>query len=377
MKTVVIAQHRLLHYRVQLFQLLGEMLKQRDVKLELVHGQASPTESTRKDEGNLPWASKVRNYFFNIGGIDLIWQPMPSVAKRCDLLVLIQENRILSNYHHIAIRKLLKRKVAYWGHGKNLQSAKPTGLREKWKTLWLGSVDWWFAYTQSTVDFLSEKSFPRSQITCLNNAIDTNKFKEQITRVAAADLKTIKTDLNLPDDAVVGIYCGSLYKGKRLDLMIAAADRIKAAVNNFYLVIIGDGPAREELEQAADSRAWLSLVGVKTGFEKAGYYKLSRLVLNPGLVGLHVLDSFCAGTPMVTTNDALHSPEYDYLIHKHNGLVLEGNPEAYAQGIIELLSDAAAYTRMSKQCLLDSNQYTVETMAENFCEGILNALSTG
>lgn len=377
MKTVVIAQHRLLHYRVELFQIMKDILHRQDITLELVHGGASVSESKRKDEGSLAWAKKVKNSFFSVKGVDLIWQSAPPVAAQCDLLILIQENRILSNYPNILIRKLLGRKVAYWGHGKNLQSNKPSGFRERWKEKWLGWADWWFAYTPSTVKYLTDKSFPEKQITCLNNAIDTNKFKEYLAMVSDADLAAIAVKLSLPDDAIIGVYCGSLYKEKRLELMVDAADKIRSKVNNFCLVIIGDGPHRQVLEKAADSRSWLSLVGVKTGLEKAVYYRLSHLVLNPGLVGLHVLDSFCAGIPMITTRDALHSPEYDYLEHGVNGLVLDGSSEAYANGIVELLADEQLYQRMKEQCLLDSNKYTVEAMAENFCNGIVNALDHG
>ena len=39
---------------------------------------------------------------------------------------------------------------------------------------------------------------------------------------------------------------------------------------------------------------------MKKGREKAAWFKLASVVLNPGLVGLHILDSFWAGVPMVT-----------------------------------------------------------------------------
>ncbi|MGK0373296.1 MAG: hypothetical protein ACJAW1_003569 [Glaciecola sp.] len=40
-------------------------------------------------------------------------------------------------------RYLLNREVAFWGHGQNLQSASPSGLRIIWKR-WLKSDNWWF-----------------------------------------------------------------------------------------------------------------------------------------------------------------------------------------------------------------------------------------
>lgn len=375
MKTVVIVQHRLLHYRVELFEKIKLKLAENDVVLHLVHGSASHFDAKRKDESTLAWAEKIKNHFFRIRGVELLWQSLPSITSNCDLLVLMQENKILSNYHHIIKRKLSGKKVGYWGHGKNLQSVKPNGVREKWKKKWLLSVDWWFAYTKSTVDYLTEQSFNAKQITCLNNAIDTDKFKQQLNDVSVSDMSEIRNQLGISENAIIGIYCGSLYKEKLLELLISAADIIKEKVENFNFIVIGDGPDANIIKNATESRSWLSMVGVKKGYEKAKYYRTAKIVLNPGLVGLHILDSLCAGLPMVTTKNALHSPEYDYLQHKANGLVLGNSPEEYSEGVVDLLHDVQLYAFLNQKCIEDSNKYTVEAMANNFCEGIICSLT--
>ncbi|WNC71178.1 glycosyltransferase family 4 protein [Thalassotalea psychrophila] len=375
MKKVVIVQHRLLHYRVDLFNLMKKKLKHKNVELHLVHGGASAKESQRKDEGHLTWANKIKNYFCTVSGVDLIWQKLPNVVNECELLVLMQENRIISNYPQIIKRKLLKKKIAFWGHGKNLQSTKPEGIKELWKLKWLTSVDWWFGYTKSTVDYLVNKSFPERNITCLNNAIDIDGFKDQLANISNEDLERVRSDLGIEENSVVGIYCGSLYKEKRLNLMLEAADYIKTKNKKFHLVIIGDGPDAHILKNASQTRDWLSLVGVKKGQDKALFYRLSHIFLNPGLVGLHILDSFAVGIPMITTEDALHSPEYDYLENDINGLVLPGNAKDYAIGIIELLNESDRYKAMCDQALNDSEKYTVESMANNFVDGIVKCLS--
>ena len=64
---VVIAQHRLLHYRQELFERLHRACEARRIELRLVHGQASRHEALKKDVGQLPWADVVRNRFLRIG----------------------------------------------------------------------------------------------------------------------------------------------------------------------------------------------------------------------------------------------------------------------------------------------------------------------
>jgi glycosyltransferase involved in cell wall biosynthesis len=374
MKTVVILQHRLLHYRVDLFEIMRKSLEENDIFLCLVHGDASDVEAKRKDEASLSWATKIKNTFIRIGGVDLIWQSLPGQVDNCDLLVLMQENRIISNYPQIIKRKILGRKIGYWGHGKNLQSGNPSGLREIWKKKWLTSVNWWFGYTESTVEYLINQSFPSGNITCLNNAIDVNSFKSELNDISEKQLASMRKELDISEDSVVGIFCGSLYAEKRLDLMLEAVDLIKNKIDNFYVIVIGDGPDAKFLHDAALSRSWLTLVGVKKGSDKALLYRLATIMLNPGLVGLHVLDSFCAGIPMVTTIDALHSPEYDYLTNGINGLVTEGSATAYATAIISLLSNKNQLERMKTAALEDSKKYTVENMAHNFTQGIISAL---
>ena len=183
---VAILQHRLLHYRVDFFQRLHDELARHGVELMLVHGQASAAEAVRKDEGHLPWATQVRNRFLGVAGKDLIWQPLPRSARDADLCVMIQENRVLSNYPLILRRRLAGAgapPLAFWGHGRNFQTTAPSGWRERWKSLMLRQVDWWFAYTSMTVDHLRASGFAADRISNLNNAIDVSAFRRQIEAV--------------------------------------------------------------------------------------------------------------------------------------------------------------------------------------------------
>lgn len=374
MKNVVIVQHRLLHYRVELFELMRKYLSDEKIVLHLIHGGPSIKEALRKDVGSLNWSSKITNKFITIKGVDIIWQQLPGIVNTCDLLVLMQENRIISNYPQILKRKFFNKKIAYWGHGQNLQSSNPSGIKETWKKKWLKSVDWWFAYTSSTVKYLSNQGFSQDKITCLNNAIDVNTFKVQLESITDNTLQQLREELNVTDSTPIGVFCGSLYPEKRLDLMLDAIDLIREKIPDFTVIVIGDGPSASAVKESTKNKPWVQLVGVKKGIEKAKYYRLASIILNPGLVGLHILDSFCAGVPMATTDDALHSPEYDYLENGRNGLVTKGTAIDYAKSIIELLDNESVLNEMKRKAFLDSQKYTVETMAKTFSDGIISAL---
>ncbi|MGY0194254.1 glycosyltransferase family 4 protein [Leptothrix sp. BB-4] len=371
---VALLQYRLLHYRVQLFEQLRQACAARGIELVLVHGQATRREQVKRDEGRLDWARVVRNRVWEIGERDWIWQPLPPAARDAALVVTMQENRILSNYPLLLSRLWRRRKVAYWGHGRNFQSVAPTGWRERWKSLMLCRVDWWFSYTAATTAILEQAGYPRERITQLDNAIDSDGFKADLAAWSEAEIRAGRVALGLPDGAPTAVFCGSLYPDKRLDLLIDVADRIRAQLPGFTLIVIGDGPSMPLLREAANSRPWLHLTGVRTGRDKARLFRMADVMLNPGLVGLHIVDAFCAGLVMVTTDNARHSPEVAYLEHGRNGLMLTDDPARHAAAVVALLQDAPRLQAMREQALADSARYTLARMVEHFADGIERAL---
>jgi glycosyltransferase involved in cell wall biosynthesis len=377
MKKAVICQYRLLHYRIGLFERLRAVCASRGIELYVVHGQASRREALKKDEGFLPWAHKVENWFWEVGSRDLVWQRIPSAELRdADLVVVMQENRILSNYPLLLSQLWSPRQVAYWGHGVNFQSDAPTGLREKWKHLLLKRVSWWFAYTQISVDILRRAGFPQERVTCLDNAIDNVSFARDLASVSDEDIQKIREEIDAPIGAPVGLFCGSLYPEKRLDYMIAAADQIHAALPGFRLVVVGDGPSAGVICAAAASRPWLKWAGVCKSLEKAAWFRIADILINPGLVGLHILDSFCSGTPIVTTAEARHAPEIAYLRDGVNGLIVSGKPEQYANAIISLFGNRSRLESVKRAALQDAQRYTLDNMVNRFADGIERCIWT-
>jgi glycosyltransferase involved in cell wall biosynthesis len=371
---VCIVQHRLLHYRTEFFQRLRSACSEFGIELILVHGQATATEASRKDTGYLAWAIEVNNRCWRFGGRDVLWQPLPKIVRDCELVVFMQESRLLSNYPWLFGLGPKKTRVAFWGHGRNFQSAAPEGWRERWKRRHLQAVDWWFAYTQISGDIVAETGFPPERITILNNAIDNSQFSADLAAVSDVEVDALRNSIGAAPGAPVGLYCGSLYPDKRLELLLEACERIVASLPNFKLVVVGDGPSRLVLE-AAGAKPWLHWVGVKRGRDKAGWFRAAQLYLSPGAVGLHVLDSFVAGTPMVTTVDALHGPEIAYLSDGVNGLVTLGDAASYAGAVLALLQDPSRFAEIQRQAAQSAEQYTLDHMVERFRAGILACLN--
>ncbi len=372
---MAILQRRLVQYRLALFDQLRAECARRGIELHLVYGKASATDSKRTDGGSVPWADEVRARWFNVGGTELLWQQFPSGLGDADLVVMTQENKILSNYWRL-LRRAAGRggKTAYWGHGRNLQSTNPDGLSERWKRLLVNRIDWWFAYTQGTVDYLTAGGFPRERITRLDNAIDDVTFRTDLESVDTAILDRLRGEIDLADGAPLALHCGSLYREKRLENLIEIGDHIHRSIPGFRLVIVGDGPDRPRLEALMATRPWARCVGTQTGIDKAAWFRLAAVQLNPGLVGLHVLDSFVAGVPLVTTRDALHGPEIEYLDDGVNGLFAAAETDRFAVDVIELLSDTERLAAMADAGRKSAQHYTLANMVTNFADGICACL---
>jgi glycosyltransferase involved in cell wall biosynthesis len=276
---------------------------------------------------------------------------------------------LLANYPWLFGWGPKRTRVAYWGHGRNFQSNAPEGWRERWKQRMLTSVDWWFAYTDMSADLVAEAGFPRDRMTVLNNAIDNQAFSADLASISDDEVRALRASIGAAEGACVGLYCGSLYPDKRLGLMVEACERVVARHPEFRMVIVGDGPSRAELEPVMN-KPWFHWAGVRKGREKAAWFRAAQLFLNPGLVGLHILDSFVAGAPMITTDDAKHSPEVCYLKNGVNGLITAGNAEAYGAAVLGLVEDVPRREALAAQARRDAEHYTLDAMVRNFADGM-------
>ena len=103
-------------------------------------------------------------------------------------------------------------------------------------------------------------------------------------------------------------------RSKRLAFSVEATDAIRSEIPDFQLLVIGDGPDRQMVDSAAASRPWLHVLGALKGNPMVDAAVAADLCLNPGLVGLAVLDAFALSLPMVTCDVPYHSPEIEYLV---------------------------------------------------------------
>lgn len=368
--TVVMIVANVKQFRFAFYEKLDQELKRAGIRLHVVFSEAAPSERSKGDSRDLtgPLGVKApRCYWLNER---LLLQYIPiSLLWRADMVVMVQSNGYLSNLALHLARLLGWRRLAYWGHGYNHQG-NASSIAEKIKRRLACHVDWWFTYTHQTGEYLQQLGFPKGQTTVIENAVDTSHFGNEVANVAPDIRNALKSRLHIPEDACVALFCGSLYVDKQLAFLLDVARQIHSKHPNFRLIIVGDGPQRQWLLNSIAAQNWVHYVGAQFGQEKAVYFSISDFFLNPGLVGLAILDSFAAGLPFITSQYPGHSPEIAYLEHHFNGLMLPFDRQVYAQSVSELIDNPAFLSKLHAGALMSARRYTVENMVNNVANGI-------
>lgn len=373
MTRVCIIQPVMKHYRLPFFSGLESRLLRSGISLKVVYGTPWAEERERGDEGCLhpPLGCQSKGWMLP-GGLYL--QPVLRPWLSADLVIVEHANKHALNWLLLALRSVGLKRVAYWGHGRDRQG-NPGSAGERFKRRSLHWADWWFAYTQGAADYIVAEGFDRTSVSVVENAIDTREVIREVASITDTEKGRLLAELGWGRAARVGVYCGSLYPNKRLDLLLQAALLVRATHPDFHLLIVGGGPSVEEVTEFSSRHSWVRYVGPKFGREKARFLSLADMALNPGLVGLGILDAFSARLPLLTTRLPIHSPEIEYLIDGQNGLMLGASERAYAAGITALLSDAVLLRQLQEGAAVASRRHSIEAMIENFARGIENCLA--
>lgn len=366
---VVVVQRRMTHYRVPFFESLRSNMAAQNLNLVLAYGHGSVAETEKDDSAEVPWGVKLATSYW--GGGRICYQPIGEVAKGASMLVVTLENKLVCNLWHQF--GPVPYRVGLWGHGANLQG-DPSSWRERFKRRVAKRADWWFGYTEMSRPLIERSGFPSDRITILNNSIDTAELTALRQTIQPDDLQRLKSEMGVGGNQV-GVFVGSLYAEKRVEFMLDAAAGIHAQLPEFEFLIVGSGPQANLVEDFCRENRWARYLGARKGLAKAEVLAVSKLMINPGLVGLGILDAFVCGVPIVTTDCGLHSPEIAYLQNGSNGLMTSNTMNDYVAAVVNLLKSPSALAVLQDGCWASARTYTIANMADNFTQGVMHCLS--
>jgi glycosyltransferase involved in cell wall biosynthesis len=168
------------------------------------------------------------------------------------------------------------------------------------------------------------------------------------------------------------LFIGRLQARKRLDLLFKACAQQEPAPR---LVIVGDGPARQEFKaQAALDYPQAEFIGAKHGMELDKYFAEADLFVLPGTGGLAVQQAMSHGLPVLV---AQGDGTQEDLVREGNGWLVPPNDlQALTATLSQALSDPARLRRMGMESYrITKEEINLETMVDAFVDA-LNSIAT-
>ncbi len=123
---------------------------------------------------------------------------------------------------------------------------------DSWKAGWqlwldrqlIAKTDRLVGNSNGVVEFYRELGVPADKLVCIPNGIDLPE-----PGADSAGRTELLQELNLPADAFVAGFIGRLARQKRVEDLIWAVETLRQIRPRLHLVLIGDGPERERLEE--------------------------------------------------------------------------------------------------------------------------------
>lgn len=231
--------------------------------------------------------------------------------------------------------RLLGKRVFFWGHG---YLSRPTGLKGLLRRLFYALPHEHMFYGRLSKAYAMETGWPPEKLHVIFNSMDLDRQEAARHKVTPERALAVRRELFGDERTPVAVCTTRLIAVRRLDLLIDALAELARRGSPVNLILVGDGPLRDELRTRAEA------AGVRVHFEGACYDEeriaelvmASNVTVSPGRVGLTAIHSMTYGVPVVSHDDSDdQAPEWEAIIPGRTGSL-------YRKGSVSSLADAIA-----------------------------------
>jgi glycosyltransferase involved in cell wall biosynthesis len=234
-------------------------------------------------------------------------------------------------------------------------------IRRWERSSFLRSVDAVIAYSQVGAQQYRQFGFVPDRVYVASNAISPAPCSLPPVRTAEFDQKPTV------------LFVGRLQARKRLDLLLRACSNLPKDIQP-RLVIVGDGPARSELQSLAfQLYPQAEFIGARHGREAEPYFKAADLFVLPGTGGLAIQQAMAFALPVIV---ARGDGTQDDLVRSENGWQIPADDlPALTAALRMALADAKKLRQMGAASFrIVSEEINVQKMVQAFVTA-LNDLS--
>ena len=342
-------------YRAPLFEALADGCPK---GLGVFAGMPRPIETietcTRLEHGHL---TRAENLHLFRGRFYLCYQRgLLEWLNRWDPEVLIVEAnpRYLSTPPGVRWMKARHRPVIGWGLGAPALSGFGRSLRTASRRSFLRQFDGLITYSQQGAQEYRALGFPAERVFVALNA--AAQRPQHALPVRPSQLTPRQVTL---------LFVGRLQARKRVDLLLRAVSALPEDARP-HVWIVGDGPARQELESLARQIYPQTLfLGARHGQDLEPIFRSADLFVLPGTGGLAVQQAMSFGLPvMVGQADGTQTD----LVRPVNGWQLPpADLAALTQALTDALQDVPRLRRMGAESYrITREEINLERMVEIF-----------
>jgi glycosyltransferase involved in cell wall biosynthesis len=289
-----------------------------------------------------------------------------------DALIVEANPRYLSTPAAIKWMHRRDRPVIGWGLGAPrfdsvALSAKGRGVGARVWSSFVNQFDAMIAYSQRGADEYAALGFPCEKIFVAHNSVSPPPSFPLPPRPSTFNPSSSSGQVVKP----YIIFVGRLQARKRADSLLKACAQLESKPR---LVIIGDGPERDNLKALAlQIYPSAEFIGARHGAELKPYFAEADLFVLPGTGGLAIQEAMSYGLPVVV---AQGDGTQDDLVRKENGWQIPPNDfDALLSTMKDALSDVARLRRMGAESYrIVKEEINIEKMVETFVTA-LNRLS--
>ena len=161
---------------------------------------------------------------------------------------------------------------------------------------------------------------------------------------------SLRAQWGVGESDLVVLHVGRLAAEKNLPVLAKAFARIQCQQPNARLLVVGDGPSRQELQAQCPGAIF---VGFRHGEDLAAHYASSDMFIFPSLTetyGNVTPEAMASGLAVLAFDDAAAAELID---HQHNGMLApKGDAAAFFQLAVELASHPRQRLAMGSQARL-------------------------
>ncbi len=274
------------------------------------------------------------------------WQPgLSRLLEKCrwDIICVSANLRHLSRVFLFLTHPAYKKKWVWWGHVVGENPSNIIAVLRKWLIKKSAGC---LVHSRSIV-YQLKKGYGLTAISFNNSDAMAHEFRNAV-------YDSIHQEIRM-------LFVGRYHPRKRLERLVQLASRRE----DVSVRIVGPGMEHLRLDNSLKNTGRIEIFGRTIGEELKVHFDWADIVVNPGHVGLLVINAARNGKGIVVDKESYHAPEHWLAIEAGQPFISFGNKEEVDSFLDQVRAEPSLIQQWGKSLQEKAKkEYTIEAMAE-------------